>query len=80
MYAIELPKELLWRLARLRERNRKPIARQVREVVEAYCQEQEAMMSALDQVAGEEATDDRAACPKSTDNRHAARPDLHPHE
>ncbi len=25
MYAIELPKELLWRLARLRERNRKPI-------------------------------------------------------
>lgn len=42
MYAIELPKELLGRLAQLRARNGKPIARQVREAVQAYCEREEA--------------------------------------
>ena len=41
MYAIELPKELLGRLAQLRAKNGKPIARQVREAVEAYCEQEE---------------------------------------
>ena len=41
MYAIELPKELLGRLAQLRAKNGKPIARQVREAVQAYCQREE---------------------------------------
>ncbi len=36
MYAIELPKELLGRLARLRAITGKPIARQVREAVHDY--------------------------------------------
>lgn len=36
MYAIELPKELLGRLARLRSITRKSIARQVREAVQDY--------------------------------------------
>lgn len=36
MYAIELPKELLGRLARLRTITRKSIARQVREAVQDY--------------------------------------------
>jgi len=42
MYAIELPKELLARLARLRDLNRKPIAHQVREAVKEYCEREEA--------------------------------------
>lgn len=42
MYAIELPRELLGRLARLRERNGRPISHQVREAVEIYCQQAEA--------------------------------------
>lgn len=42
MYAIELPKELLGRLARLREKTRKSISHQVREAVEIYCQQNEA--------------------------------------
>ncbi len=42
MYAIELPKELLGRLAQLRAKNGKPIARQVREAVSAYCKQEEA--------------------------------------
>lgn len=45
MYAIELPKELLGRLAQLRARNGKPIARQVREAVQAYCEREEARMA-----------------------------------
>jgi len=36
MYAIELPKELLGLLARLRRITGKPIARQVREAVQDY--------------------------------------------
>ena len=42
MYAIELPRELLGRLAQLRTKNGKPIARQVREAVQAYCEREEA--------------------------------------
>ena len=41
MYAIELPRELLGRLAQLRAKNGKPIARQVREAVQAYCEREE---------------------------------------
>lgn len=37
MYRIDLPQDLLARLARIRERTQKPIAHQVREAVRAYC-------------------------------------------
>ncbi len=42
MYAIELPKELLGRLAQLRAKTGKPIARQVREALQAYREGEEA--------------------------------------
>jgi len=42
MYAIELPRELLGRLAQLRAKNGKPIARQVRDAVKEYCDREEA--------------------------------------
>ena len=42
MYAIELPRDLLGRLAQLRAKNGKPIAKQVREAVKAYCEREEA--------------------------------------
>lgn len=55
MYAIELPRELLGRLARLREKTRKPISHQVREAVEIYCQQKEAMLQPGAGPAAEEA-------------------------
>lgn len=42
MYRIKLPKDLLARLARIRDRTRKPIAHQVREAVQTYCDRAEA--------------------------------------
>lgn len=41
MYRIELPKELLARLHRIRQQTGKPIAHQVREAVDDYCSRQE---------------------------------------
>jgi predicted DNA-binding protein len=41
VYRIELPKELLARLHRIREQTGKPIAHQVREAVDGYCSRQE---------------------------------------
>jgi predicted DNA-binding protein len=41
MYSIELPKDLLVRLHRIREQTGKPIAHQVREAVDDYCSRQE---------------------------------------
>ena len=52
MYAIELPKELLARLARLHDQNRKPIARQVREAVKEYCEREDARAVTYCQGAG----------------------------
>jgi predicted DNA-binding protein len=37
MYRIELPRDLLVRLAKLRTQTGKPIAHQVREAVQEYC-------------------------------------------
>ncbi len=54
MYAIELPKELLGRLARLRTITGKPIARQVREAVRDYLErEKDRLVGGTGEAGGE---------------------------
>lgn len=46
MYAFELPRNLMARLAAIRERTGKPLAKQVREAVAEYCERVEADVGA----------------------------------
>lgn len=57
MYAIELPKELLGRLARLRTITGKPIARQVRDAVQDYLDREKSRLVGDTSGAREEAAD-----------------------
>lgn len=57
MYAIELPEELLGRLARLRTITKKSIARQVREAVRDYLEREKIRLVSDSSGDGEEATD-----------------------
>ncbi len=65
MYAIELPKELLGRLARLRTITGKPIARQVRDAVHDYL-EREKLRLVGETPGLEEGTDGRTEGPSSS--------------
>ena len=52
MYAIELPKEVLGRLARLRAVTGKPVARLVREAVQDYLEREKSRLVGLEEGAG----------------------------
>ena len=66
MYAIELPKELLGRLARLRTITGKPIARQVREAVHDYLEREKFRLVGAASGGGEEGTDGHNEDPPSS--------------
>lgn len=59
MYAIELPKELLGLLARLRRITGKPIARQVREAVQDYLEREKLRLVGYESEEEEEGTHGR---------------------
>ncbi len=64
MYAIELPKELLGLLARLRRVTGKPIARQVREAVQDYLEREKVRL--VGEASAEEVTNEQLPYPPSS--------------
>ncbi len=66
MYAIELPKELLGRLARLRAITGKSIAGQVREAVQDYLEREKLRLLAVTSGGGEERADGHDEDPPSS--------------
>jgi predicted DNA-binding protein len=64
MYAIELPKELLGVLARLRRITGKPIARQVREAVQDYLEREKFRL--VGDTPGEEAASGQTEYPSTS--------------
>jgi predicted DNA-binding protein len=64
MYAIELPKELLGLLARLRRITGKPIAKQVREAVQDYLERERLRL--VDEASGGYAKSGQTEYPPST--------------